>query len=80
MPSQKLRPVQKSAPGLKDLIRTVGLPITSFTVSEEKKRCENVKNNKKKRSENDQLVNWSFSVLFYIFSLSPPPPPPPPRP
>ena len=38
MPSQKLRPVQKSAPGLKDLIRTVGLPITSFTVSEERKK------------------------------------------
>ena len=39
----------------KDLMQTVGLPITSFTVSGDiKKSSENIKKKKKKNSENDQ--------------------------
>ena len=58
----------------KDLILTVGLPITSFTVSgdiEKKKSSENIKKKKKKKLWK-WPVNWSFSELFYFFYFVPP--------
>ena len=54
-----------------DLIQTVGLPITSFTVSGDinkktKKKIENIKK-KKKSSENDQITGHFQSFFIYFF-------------
>ena len=49
----------------KDLIQTIGLPITSFTVSGDIKKNENIK--KKKSSENDQLTVHFQSFFIYFF-------------
>ena len=55
----------------KDLIQTVGLPITSFAVSgdikKKKKKAENIKK-KKKSSENDQVTGHFQSFFIYFFS------------
>ena len=50
-------------------MQTVGLPITSFTVSGDIKKNENIekKKKKKKSSENDQLTGHFQS--FFIFSF-----------
>ena len=63
----------------KDLIQTVGLPITSFTVSRDmKKKLKIFKKNKKiKSSENDQITGHFQSYFIYFFC--PPPPPPDPK-
>ena len=57
----------------KDLIWTVGLPITSFTVSgDNKKNSENIlkKKKKKKNSENDQKL-VIFRAFLFIYFLRP---------
>ena len=56
---------------LKDLIHTVGLLITSFTVSGGKKALKILK--KKKSSENDQLTGHFQSFFVYFFFSSPRP-------
>ena len=56
-----------------DLIQTVGLPITSFTVSGDKKKAENIKKKRKKKcSENDQLTGHFQSFFIYFFSSTDP--------
>ena len=56
---------------LKDLIQTVGLPITSFTVSgdiKKEKKALKIEKKYKNSSENDQLTGHfqSFFILFFF--------------
>ena len=52
-----------------DVIQTVGLPITSFTVSGDiKKKVLKKLKKKKKPSENDQLTGHFQSFFIYFFS------------
>ena len=52
----------------RDLIQTVGLPITSFTISGDIIKKKKLKKKKKKSSENDQLTGHfqSFFILFFF--------------
>ena len=55
----------------KDLLQTVGLPISSFTVSgdiKKKEKKSSEKYLKKKSSENDQLTGHFQSFFIYFFS------------
>ena len=55
----------------KDLIPTVGLPITSFTVSGDIKKKMKIFKKKKKSSENDQLTGHFRSFFIFIFFVPP---------
>ena len=64
----------------KDLTQTVGLLITSFTVSvfleilkkkkKKKKNLKKLKKKKKKSSENDQLTGHFQSFFIFFFSIA----------